>query len=185
MHLCTGSSPIKNLRRPPAGSAVPASLASIALILLAQLELGGSFRGLWGRSDATTSCAVESGIYRPQKRRNCCNNDSCGSQLRRGLCLLLSKVSPALEPKDLFWARGSDGGALRNGLCGFWRPKYQQEGASSASRASALGPLLRPKRHRQLPELLRASDSISRTLLRREIELPGRRGRESTPSAIC
>ncbi len=39
MHLCTGSSPMKNLRRPPAGSTVCASLASaIALILLAQLH---------------------------------------------------------------------------------------------------------------------------------------------------
>ena len=156
MHLCTGSSPIKNLRRPPAGSAVPASLASIALILLAQLELGGSFRGLWGRSDATTSCAVESGIYRPQKRRNCCNNDSCGSQLRRGLCLLLSKVSPALEPKDLFWARGSDGGALKSDLMiGFWARPILARGLLPAARAMGHNRL--PQRH-SLRWGLQASD---------------------------
>ena len=58
-------------------------------------------------------------------------------------------------------------------------------GPPSASRQSHLGLFLSPKSNLQLPQFAQVLEIISRTLLRREIEPPGRRGRKSTPSAIC
>ena len=76
---CTGSSPMKNLRRPPAGSTVFASLVSaIALILLAQLELGGRFAALRARDREQRSHTDEALSQQLLSYRTAAKTNRCG-----------------------------------------------------------------------------------------------------------
>ena len=146
---------MKNLRRPPAGSCwVGASLASaIALILLAQLELGGSFRGLQDRSDACSSAAVNI-----QKiRRFACTAtrqvDLCASlrwHLRRRLGLWHFFL---LWLRYGFPAPGNDGGALQRCICGFWRQKNSREGLAKLGAGRQKTACSCAESNRELPQL--------------------------------
>ena len=61
----------------------------------------------------------------------------------------------------------------------------KQKGLPSPSRQITLGLFLRPQTHQQLPGSRTRPIWVACSLLRREIELPGRTGRKEEPSAIC
>ena len=145
MHLCTGSSPIKNFRRPPAGSTVFASLASaIALILLAQLELGGSFRGLRARDAASSACTVISLISTSRSAATAAKTDCCGRWrlLVRGLGI--SQEAPPLlasGAKDWISGTGNDDRAAREALfLRLWEGICDKGPPSGAGWATASAP---------------------------------------------
>ena len=115
------------------------------------------------------------------EHRNCCRQRLLRLAIAQRPLPPLAKLGSRSGPKDLFWARGSDTGALERLLCAFTRGGERASLVQRRASCGRRGAPLRPRGCLELPRRVRRTRRYIRLCYSHELEPLGPQRQELAP----